>query len=163
MPPHESPVIIVLGAPNDDQGRLLAAAVGRAEAAAREYRRDPGSRLLLTGGIGPHFNRTSRPHHEYVAAFLEGAGVPRGVILGGVGSRSTVEDAGMAAELLAGHGPDLYLRVVTSDYHLARARLLFERAFAGHAAIEMVPAAARISAADLAQALRHEAEAIERL
>jgi uncharacterized SAM-binding protein YcdF (DUF218 family) len=163
MRPTELPVIIVLGAPNDPQGRLLPAAEGRAEAAAREYRRDPHYRLLLTGGFGAHFNQTDRPHFEYVAAHLEGAGVPRSAILGGVPSTNTVDDARLCAEFLAAQEAHLHLKVVTSDFHIARARLLFERAFGTRARLEMVAAPAALSPEELAQALRHEADAIIRL
>jgi uncharacterized SAM-binding protein YcdF (DUF218 family) len=173
MRPVELPVIVVLGAPNDAEGRLLPAAEGRAEAALRVYRRDPHHRLLLTGGFGAHFNQTPKPHFEYVAAYLEAEGVPRSALLGGVPSTNTVDDARLAAEFLtryqteqqadAGSHLHLHLKVVTSDFHVARARLLFERAFGPSVRLEMVAAPAALAPAELSRALHHEADAIARL
>jgi uncharacterized SAM-binding protein YcdF (DUF218 family) len=158
----EEVVIVVLGAPNDDQGRLLAAAEGRAEAAVREHRRNPSWPLLLTGGFGEHFNRTARPHFEYVAEHLEARGVPRSAILGGVPSGHTADDARKAADFLADR-QGIALRVVTSDFHATRARLLFERAFGDRATVEMVVARTAVPPEELSRLLRHEAEAVARL
>jgi uncharacterized SAM-binding protein YcdF (DUF218 family) len=157
------PIMVVLGAPNDDDGRLLAVATGRAEAAVREQRRNPSWPLILTGGFGDHFNRTARPHFEYVAAFLEAQGVPRSAVLASLPSSNTFDDARQVAELLAGQSA-VTLRVVTSDFHASRARLLFQRAFAGRQLdLEMVVAPAGVAPEELSRLLRHEAEAVGRL
>src|SRR5262245_38766452 len=123
------PIIIVLGAPHDANGRLSPVAEARARTALRTYRADPSGRLLLTGGHGPHFNSGARPHFEYVAAFLHEQGLPADAIIGGVPSRNTIEDARLSAQRLADAPTSLVLKVVTSDFHIARARLVFERAF----------------------------------
>jgi uncharacterized SAM-binding protein YcdF (DUF218 family) len=157
-----TPIIVVLGAPNDDQGRLLAAAEGRALTALREHRRHPAFPLLLTGGFGPHFNRTAQPHCAYVAAFLEAQGVPPSAIVGKLVTSNTYEDALQAAAFLAGQD-GLELRVVTSDFHAARARLLFRRAFGARAEIEMVAAPIEVPPTELSALLRHESEAVGRL
>jgi len=158
----ESPIIVVLGAPNDDQGRLLPAAEGRAQTALREYHRNPSCPLLLLGGFGAHFNRTSRPHFDYLAEFLEAGGVPRSAILGKLPTFNTIDDARKSAEFLADER-GLALRVVTSDFHATRARLLFERAFAGRASVEIVAAPTALPPDQLAPLLRHEADAVARL
>jgi uncharacterized SAM-binding protein YcdF (DUF218 family) len=157
------PIIIVLGAPNDPEGRLLPAAEGRALVAVREHRRHPDAQLLLTGGFGPQFNTTAQPHFTYVAAFLETQGIPPSAILGRLPSSHTFEDARLCADFLADRAP-LDLKVVTSDFHAARARLLFDRAFASRpASIEMVVAPTAVPPAELSRLLRHESEAIARL
>jgi uncharacterized SAM-binding protein YcdF (DUF218 family) len=161
--PNESPIIVVLGAPNDEEGRLLPAAAGRALLALGEWQKDPRSRLLLTGGFGSHFNNTARPHFEYLAAFLTSRGVPPAAILGGVASESTLTDAAKSAEFLREHPGPLHLKVVTSDFHVARARLIFERAFPHAASLEMVGAPSGLPAAELDRARQHEAEAIRKL
>ena len=157
----DEPIIVVLGAPNHDDGRLGPAAEGRAQAALRAYADRPGARLLLTGGFGAHFNRTSRAHAAYLADHLVAAGVPSAAILGEVHSGNTVEDAAMCAARLSGSG--LQLVVVTSDFHAARARLLFEREFGARATIEIVVAPAGLPPRELCEAITHEARAIARL
>lgn len=157
------PIIVVLGAPNDDRGNLLPVAAGRAQAALLQYRQEPTARLVLTGGFGAHFNNTARPHFEYVEDYLQSRGVPESAILGRLPTANTIEDAEACAELLRRYARPLQLRVVTSDFHLARARLLFQRAFGEHAALEMIPAPSGLPPDELAQALRHESEAIARL
>ncbi len=163
MKPNESSIVVVLGAPNDPAGRLLPAAEGRALAALAEYRKDPSSRLLLTGGFGPHFNTAPWPHFEYVAAFLTGRGLPASAILGRVASTSTLTDAEKCAELLRERPGPLHLKVVTSDFHAARARLIFERAFPHAASLEVVAAPSGLPAEELDRARQHEAEAIRKL
>jgi uncharacterized SAM-binding protein YcdF (DUF218 family) len=160
--PPTPPIIVVLGAPNDETGQLLPTARERALAALRVYRAEPSSRLLLTGGQGAHFNTAPRPHHEYVARFLAAEGVPAAAIMAGVPSSNTVEDARLSAERLANEPVPLVLKLVTSDFHLARARLLFEQAFPA-ARIELHAAPAGLPPGELARALEHEARAIARL
>jgi uncharacterized SAM-binding protein YcdF (DUF218 family) len=167
-PLPELPLLIVLGAPNDAEGRLLPVAAGRAATAAREYLGDPRYRVVLTGGFGAHFNQTARPHFEYVAEALAAAGVPPTALLGCVASATTIEDARLCAELLAPREQPLHLKIVTSDFHTTRARLLFERAFAARGAahrarIDLVAAPVAVPAEELVRALRHEADAIARL
>jgi uncharacterized SAM-binding protein YcdF (DUF218 family) len=162
--PSATPIIVVLGGPNDRAGQLLPTSRERALAALRAYGADPSARLLLTGGQGAHFNTAPRPHFEYLAAFLAAEGVPAAAIMGGVSSSSTIEDAQLSAERLADEPGPLLLKLVTSDFHLARARLLFERAFpAGRARIELHAAPAGLPPDELARALEHEARAIARL
>jgi uncharacterized SAM-binding protein YcdF (DUF218 family) len=163
MPSDEPPILVVLGAPNDEHGRLLAVARGRAETALREYRANPRTRLILTGGFGAHFNVTERPHFDHVARYLTGHGVAESAIIGRLATTHTAEDAEQTAAFVAERGPGSPIRVVTSDFHLARARLLFERSLGPRAdLLEMVPAPARLSTPELCAALRHEAESLER-
>ena len=157
------PIIVVLGAPNDDQGNLLPVAAGRAQTALLQHRQDPSARLLLTGGFGAHFNNTARPHFEYVEDYLRSRGVPGSAILGRLRTVNTIEDAEKSAQLLRQYVGPLQLRVVSSDFHLARARLLFERAFGEHAALDMIAAPSGLPPDELARALKHESEAIARL
>jgi uncharacterized SAM-binding protein YcdF (DUF218 family) len=99
-----------------------------------------------------------------VAAFLRELGLPGGAIMCGVPSRNTIEDAKLSAERLAVLPGPLALKIATSDFHLTRARLLFERAFpAGRATIEMLAAPAGLPPDELVRALEHEARAVSRL
>lgn len=122
-----SGLIIILGAPNDDQGRLSPMALGRV---ALGYARhcDLGWPLLLTGGVGAHFNRTALPHAHYLQQWLLAQGVPAQAILPFALSRHTGEDALLARPLVAATGARQLL-VVTSDFHVARATWHFRAVF----------------------------------
>src|SRR6266536_4320288 len=75
-------VIVVLGASNDAQGGLTPTAVARAECALGEYCAREGSKMLITGGFGPHFNVGPEPHARYVRRYLVSRGVRPADILG---------------------------------------------------------------------------------
>lgn len=119
-------VIIVLGAQNDASGRLSATALARARTALAEYHRRSGSKLLPTGGYGIHFNTTGRPHAYYVAQFLISRGVPRTDILEFAESSNTLEDAILSKRILERYALES-VTVVTSDFHMPRAWLLFQK------------------------------------
>ncbi|MEZ4731490.1 MAG: ElyC/SanA/YdcF family protein [Caldilineaceae bacterium] len=76
-------LIVILGSPNDDQGKLSAMAQGRVALGCQWYqaRRAAGWKLLLTGGFGEHFNRTTHPHAYYLQQWLLAQGVPPQEIL----------------------------------------------------------------------------------
>jgi uncharacterized SAM-binding protein YcdF (DUF218 family) len=116
-------VVLYLGAQNDPQGVLDEMTRVRAAGALDAYRARPGAKLLVTGGHGA-FNRAPLPHAHYVVQHLRTQGVPADDLLPLVESRHTVEDAALAREALA----PLDVRsicVVTSAFHVPRARLIF--------------------------------------
>lgn len=123
-------IIILLGAPNDDSGQLSSLATERCERALLEYRAVPGYAVLPTGGFGEHFNRTDHPHAFYTRCYLLGRSVPERDILAPVLSNSTKEDASLSKPVVVSCGVHNVV-VVTSDFHVARATLIFEREFAG--------------------------------
>jgi len=123
-------VIILLGAPNDDSGQISSLAIERCEQAVLEYRTTPGHVILPTGGFGKHFNRTDRPHVFYTRRWLLGRGVPERNILAPVLSAYTREDARLSKPVVFSCGVHNVV-VVTSDFHMARARLIFKAEFAG--------------------------------
>lgn len=91
------------------------------------YRTRPtGTHLVVTGGFGAHFNTTRRPHWFYARAWLRRHGVADEVFLGFPESTNTPDDARLSADLLA-RFPAAAVTLVTSDFHLARARYLFQR------------------------------------
>jgi uncharacterized SAM-binding protein YcdF (DUF218 family) len=121
-------VIFLLGAPNDKKGRLSNIARERCEQAFLEYRKNPGYKILPTGGFGPHFNVTDKPHAFYSSRYLISMGVPEDDILECVESASTLEDAELAWPVIQKYGVERMI-VVTSDFHIQRARIIFERRF----------------------------------
>lgn len=172
-------VIVALGAPNDDSGALSAAALARLAGAAAETLETPGALVLPTGGFGVHFNRTALPHHAYARRHLATLGVSEDRILEGVSSGNTVEDAFLAARVLAGlpedlspasgeanPGPRFRVIVVTSDYHGPRARYLFRLALSiclPSAVLEMRLVREDVPQAERERIERHEGESLETL
>jgi uncharacterized SAM-binding protein YcdF (DUF218 family) len=116
-------VVIYLGAENDALGTLSPTALARAQGAVETYRAIPGAKLLVTGGYGA-FNRAPLPHARYVVRHMLDLGVPEGDLLPIVESRHTVDDAALSREVLA--PLDVHsICVVTSAFHVQRARLIF--------------------------------------
>ena len=116
-------VVIYLGAENDERGALSATAVARIQGAVEAYRAIPGAKLLVTGGYGA-FNTAPLPHAQYVVEHLLAQGVPEGDLLPIVESRHTVDDAALSRELLAPLEV-CSICVVTSQFHVQRAQLIF--------------------------------------
>jgi uncharacterized SAM-binding protein YcdF (DUF218 family) len=123
-------VIILLGAPNDDKGRLSRIAKERCEKAFLEYRIHPGYKILLTGGFGPHFNVTDKPHAYYSSRYLISKGVPERDILEFAESSNTLEDAELSWPIIQKYGVERVI-VVTSDFHMQRTRMIFEKRYLG--------------------------------
>ncbi len=153
--------IVVLGAPNDEYGVLSALGEERCLQAVREYHRHPGAKLLPTGGWGEHFNTTEQPHHFYLRQNLIAQGIPAAEIVEGADSRNTIEDAALALPIVERYG-FRRLVVVTSDFHLARARFLFEREFAG---LELSFCGSRtvLPEDEITRRIAHEKSALRRL
>lgn len=122
-------LIIVLGSPNSDTGELYSIAKERCELALQEYAQRPGWKLLLTGGYGAHFNTTDHPHAAYLKRYLLKRGLPEHAIVEFAKSTNTLEDASLSKPIVLKYGVPEIL-VITSDYHIDRARYIFERDFA---------------------------------
>jgi uncharacterized SAM-binding protein YcdF (DUF218 family) len=122
-------IIIVLGAPNDEKGELSTIARERCERAIKEYRRHPGYKFLLTGGYGNHFNTTEKPHAYYAKHYLISRQIPEQDILPEfVESSNTLEDARLSYPVVKRYGVK-HVIVVTSDFHLDRAKYIFQQTF----------------------------------
>jgi uncharacterized SAM-binding protein YcdF (DUF218 family) len=158
-------ILIVLGSPNDEQGRLHSIALERCACALRLHRDNPEWRLLLTGGVGAHFNTTDRPHAWYLASYLMEHGVPNEALLSFALSKNTLEDASLSKPIAMASGARAAV-VITSDYHLERARWVFQREFADTEMSLLFCATTTDetrSEVDLAALRRHEREALQRL
>ena len=160
-----SGLIVVLGSPNTDQGQLYSIAKERCALALMEYARHPGYRFLLTGGYGSHFNTTNQPHAAYLKRYLISRGIPEDRFVEYAASSNTLEDASLSKPIALKYGARQLL-VVTSDYHLDRARYVFETEFTGtEVALKFVAARTDESACllDLEALKRHERDALARL
>jgi len=154
-------VIIVLGSPNDDEGKLSATALSRLDRALAEYKKQPEAAILLTGGFGPHFNCSPRPHADYAREYLLGQGVPETAVLEPALSSNTVEDAVLCKRILSGGILD-HAVVVTSDYHLERAEFIFSH-FLPSLEIDYCPTHAPQTQAERETCLAHEQMALAAL
>jgi len=157
--------ILVLGSPNDEKGQLYSIARHRCERTAALARDNPQARLLLTGGFGEHFNTASEPHAAYLHRYLVQLGVEPHRFLAEAQSRNTIEDASLSRPIVVESGAGALL-VVTSDYHVPRARFLFEREYAKlDVCIAFVAAATDESQCelDLAALKAHERRALASL
>jgi uncharacterized SAM-binding protein YcdF (DUF218 family) len=123
-------LILILGSGNDGEGRLSPTALERLDEGIAEYRRRPGSAIVPTGGFGSHFNTTARPHAEYAREYLLARGIPESDVLPHLESGNTVEDAILARPLLEAEA-GAAITLVTSDYHIERARFIFSTLFPG--------------------------------
>jgi len=121
-------IVIVLGNGNDTQGNLLSIAVERCGQAIRVVRQNPGAKILPTGGYGAHFNLTDKPHAFYLRQYLAAHGVLEEDVIEPALSSTTIEDAQLTRPIVDKYGVKRVI-LVTSDFHMRRARYLFERTF----------------------------------
>lgn len=117
-------VLVVLGSPNSPEGNLLQIALDRLNYCLKIFDQKKNS-VLCTGGFGKHFNTTETPHAAYAVKYLIEHGMLESCFLEITLSSNTVDDAVKTKEILSNH--DLSVKIITSDYHLERARFIFEQ------------------------------------
>lgn len=113
-------VLIVLGGSVLEDGTVGGSTFWRSEYGARAWQAGHFRQVVVVGGGGER-----RTIAEAMRAFLEYRGVPPDAILMEMRSTSTRENAIYTKELLAGVPGRKVL--VTSDYHMFRARRAFEK------------------------------------
>jgi len=152
-------LLLVLGAPNSPEGLLSAVALSRLNACYTLFHPQQHT-ILLTGGYGPHFNTSSKPHAWYGQQYLIGKGVPASQILTGVESRNTVEDALLSKPLVSKLQP-ARVTVITSEYHLQRAGIIFTEVYNKLAPLHFIAAPSYdLPLQEMQALLRHEEEAL---
>lgn len=157
--------IVVLGSPNDENGNLYSVARERCDGVRHLHDCNPDWPILPTGGFGDHFNTTSQPHAHYLRSELIAQGVPATRFLQHAESRNTLEDASLSKPILTARRVRTAV-VVTSDYHIARARFVFRREFADTRIVLFFIGVQTDEAScelDLPELKRHEREALQRL
>lgn len=124
--PRRADAIVVLGnrPPVDDRGEVRPELRRRVEAGVRLFHDGLAPRLVMTGGPAP----SGHVEAEVMRDLAIELGVPREAILVEGRSRDTIENAGLTLRLLCGEDDSCVpsLIVVSTRYHLARARRLFE-------------------------------------
>lgn len=151
-------ILILLGAPNDAEGRLSPMAVARADTAIDLCSQNSGARLIITGGKDVHFNVSPRPHVHWLARYLMSNGLEEMRIVGAVLSKNTVEDAMGTKLLLASESPER-IAVITSEFHSTRAEFVFQCLFPRQL-LRIVSTENSLSKAELSQRKSHEQRAL---
>lgn len=155
-------ILLVLGAPNSPEGILSPIAISRLDTCYSIYQRE-GSNIVLTGGYGPHFNITHKPHAWYAEQYLIGKGIPAHKILGYVESTNTVEDATLSKPLIAALQPSR-VTIITSEFHLQRAGFIFCDIYQDLAPLRFIPApSCHLRLEELQALIQHETKAMEDL
>lgn len=123
--------VLVLGALVKPDGQPSAALSARCDTAAEFLQTHPGTKAVLCGGQGWNEPRTEASSmYDYMTA----KGIASGRLLIEDQSSNTIENIRNAAALIESdaiktHGAaDTVIAVITSDYHLARARVLMRHA-----------------------------------
>jgi uncharacterized SAM-binding protein YcdF (DUF218 family) len=125
-------LVMVLGSTIENNGALSSIAIERLNAATALITKLESPKIILTGGFGDHFNRTSRAYSLYAQDYLIGNGVPVESIAALVPSLDTVEDATLSVGIVAHLKPERIF-IVTSDFHLKRVKYIFEHVFPSEA------------------------------
>ena len=158
-------IIVVLGSPNSEDGELYSIAKERCELALAEYARRSDWKILLTGGYGAHFNTTDQSHAAYLRHYLVKRGVPSQAIVDFAESTNTLQDASLSKPIVLKYRVSEIV-VVTSDYHIDRARYVFEREFADtevHIEFSASQTEEEVCEFDLKAQKKHEQEAPAKL
>ena len=136
-------VIIVLGNTNDTQGHLSDVALSRVRRALKILRDNPNHQLLLTGGFGWNFDRAEKPHWFYLKQFFLKHKVSEKQILDTVSSHNTFQDLVFVKQVLQKKRIKNII-VVTSDFHMPRAKLLCRKIFGSGYHIQFETAHAKL-------------------
>ena len=161
-------LILLLGAPNDEQGRLSQMAQDRIDCAYNLYANNEHMTFLCTGGYGQHFNTTNRPHAYYAKQALIKKGVREEDFLPFILSTNMdssevsnilYEDFKISKEIIEKELPDMLI-VITSDFHIRRAKLLHDRII-NYPHTLFLPAKSNLSEKELLSLIEHEQDAIK--
>ena len=120
--------IIVLGFQLNPDGSMQQELIGRLECARKSAEKYPKSYILCTGGGTAAAAETTEA--EAMAAWLEEKGIAKERLLIENRSLTTAENAAYCDALLSGQYPQVtQVAIVSSDYHLPWAKILFETQF----------------------------------
>lgn len=154
-------VILVLGAPNDEMGNLSQIAIDRLDCVFELSRCNDSCQILCSGGFGS-FNPTDLPHATYGKTYLVSKGIAVQFFLPFALSAHSVDDIRKALPILEDEKPDLVL-LVTSDFHMARIKILWNIIAPKSFPIIFIPATSRLDMQQLAILHEHEKNAIDAL
>lgn len=148
-------IVIVLGSSNSDQGKLGQIALDRLNFCLKIF--EPETDLILcTGSYGKHFNNTNKPHASYAIRYLMDCGTKESSFTEIALSSNTVEDAVKVKEIIP---KDSFVKIITSDYHLERVKIIFNIILASTKK-EFFGVKHRLSSIEDTKLLEHEKKAL---
>lgn len=153
----EKEVLVVLGSPNSPSGELSDISKSRLDCCRNMFAK--GQLILCTGGWGPHFNISDKPHAFYGKEYLMGNGLSEEDFLEIALSGNTVDDAVKLKAILSNHS-NVKLIVITSDYHIERVKLIFNEILDKYE-MSFVGVESNMEAEKLRQLIEHENNAIK--
>jgi len=152
----ETKVLLILGSPNSPRGELSDISISRVDCCRKLFNK--GDRVLCTGGWGSHFNTSDKPHAFYTKEYLLEKGLSKEDFLEFALSENTVDDAVKTKAILS-NLKNVKLTIITSDYHLERARLIFNTILEKYP-MEFVGAISHLDQEELKNLALHEEMAI---
>lgn len=85
---------------------------------------------MLTGGFGTYFNDTDTAHCVYLKRYLMELGIPGSAFVDSAITSGTIEDGyKVFAHVRSAASRYTEIHIVTSEFHMSRARLIFQRLF----------------------------------
>lgn len=153
-------ILIVLGSPNSDDGKLGTIALDRLDRCLELFN-STDNQIICTGGFGPQFNTAPKAHAVYAKNYLMTKGIPEASFLGHALSSNTVEDAVKVKEILVKHNFDS-LVIISSDFHLDRVRLIFDEILNDFSK-EYIGVRHDLSAICMDKLVEHEKKAIDKI
>lgn len=125
LPQNNALCIVVLGYALADDGSMKKELIGRLETALASAQKYPNALIVCTGGGTAQYNKTATEAGQ-MSKWLISNGISKDRIIIEDQSRSTVGNAVNTCKILTQKYPQVtHLALVTSDYHLPRASLLF--------------------------------------
>lgn len=125
LPDSNALCIVVLGYGLNDDGTMRNELVGRLKVALQSAVKYPNALIVCTGGATAEFNKHVTEAGQ-MAQWLRSCGIDKNRIIVEDQSYSTVSNARNTCRILLDHYPQVtHLALITSDYHLPRASLLF--------------------------------------
>ncbi|PIN87421.1 hypothetical protein COV12_03935 [Candidatus Woesearchaeota archaeon CG10_big_fil_rev_8_21_14_0_10_32_24] len=152
-------VTIILGHMNDDQGRLSSISKERLDLGVNKL--EKGYKIIITGAFGEGFNRTNKMHALYSKDYLLKKGVTKNCFLKIAKSTHTIEDALFSHVIVGRYRPENII-VVTSDFHMARVKFIFNKVFKDYK-VKFFASKTTIDEDTLKKLKSHEQKALNRL
>jgi uncharacterized SAM-binding protein YcdF (DUF218 family) len=150
-------ILVVLGSPNSPSGELSDISKSRLDYCWKLYKNTQV--ILLTGGWGPHFNKSDKPHAYYGKEYLIEKGLSETAFLEFALSQNTVDDAVKIKSIISNFNA-VKLTIITSNYHLDRVKLVFNEILSEYK-MSFMGAKSNLTKEKLIKLKAHENRAIE--
>lgn len=158
-------IYLVLGSLNYRTGELNDLATNRLDKCLEltsKHDTDYNYGIICTGGFGSNFNNTSTPHGEHLFKYLRNNGIDEDKFIDIAFSKHTVDDAVLSKEIIEKINFKA-IKIITSDFHEERVRLIFGKVFPKNWVFDINPAISKMEKARKEKLTKHEARAIKQI